>query len=44
MHTPGFREHQERDLGMARRRRQNSQAANVNLAATWQSEMGKTPI
>jgi hypothetical protein len=43
MHAPGFGEHEESDLGTARRRWQNRQAANVNRATTWQSEVGKTP-
>jgi hypothetical protein len=43
MHAPGFREREKRDLGTARRRRQNTQAANVNRAATLEGEVRKTP-
>jgi hypothetical protein len=43
MHAPGFRVREIRDLGTARRRCQNRQAANVNRANAWQSEVGKTP-
>jgi hypothetical protein len=43
MHAPSFGEREKRDLGTASQRRQNTQAAKVDRAATWENQVGKPP-